>query len=160
MPIFIKIDGVDGDVTAEGYEKWHEVYSYSWGESHSTGGGGGGGGGAGKVAMQDMHITTRSGRGAPVLAHACAAGKHIPSVQIELVMQTNDQATAYQRWTLTNVQITSYQTGGSGSEIPVDSLSMGFRTIKFEQAVQSPTGGTRFQSFTWDLAQGRGSVVP
>lgn len=160
MPIYMKIEGVDGDVTAQGYEKWHELFSYSWGESNAGAAGGGGGGGAGKVTMQDFNVMMRSGRGAPIIAHACAAGTQLPAVQVDVVLTSGEQSSVYQRWTLRPAQVTSYQTGASGSEIPVDNVSMRFRTIKFEQALQSETGGTRFQSFTWDVAQGRGSFVP
>ncbi len=31
MPIYLKYDGIDGDVTAEGHEKWIELNSFQWG---------------------------------------------------------------------------------------------------------------------------------
>ena len=31
MPIFMKFEGVDGNVTAKGYEKWIEVQSMQFG---------------------------------------------------------------------------------------------------------------------------------
>ena len=31
MPIYMKYDGIDGDVTAEGHEKWIELNSFQWG---------------------------------------------------------------------------------------------------------------------------------
>src|SRR5262245_48610472 len=31
MPIYMQIDGIEGDVTAEGHEKWIECSSFQWG---------------------------------------------------------------------------------------------------------------------------------
>ena len=31
MPIFMHYDGIDGNVTAKGYEKWIEVQSFQFG---------------------------------------------------------------------------------------------------------------------------------
>ena len=31
MPIFLKYDGIEGDVTTTGHEKWIEVHSLQWG---------------------------------------------------------------------------------------------------------------------------------
>ncbi|HYM02686.1 MAG TPA: type VI secretion system tube protein Hcp, partial [Stellaceae bacterium] len=31
MPIYINYDGIKGDTTAEGHEKWIEVNSFQWG---------------------------------------------------------------------------------------------------------------------------------
>ena len=31
MPVFLKYDGIEGDVTTAGHEKWIEVHSFQWG---------------------------------------------------------------------------------------------------------------------------------
>ena len=116
MPIYMKYEGIDGDVTAQGYERWHEAFSFSWGESNAPSHAGGGGGGTGKVSMSDLNVMMRSGRGSPQFAHICASGSLLPAVQMEVVFQSSAEPIAYQKWTLSNVLITSYQVGGSGGE--------------------------------------------
>ena len=34
---FLKLDGIDGESVPEGYEKWIEVLSFSWGASNTAG---------------------------------------------------------------------------------------------------------------------------
>jgi|SRR5688572_28700107 len=159
MPIFMQFEGIEGDATAQGHERWHEIFSFSWGESNSTSTSGQGGG-SGRVSMSDLNITLRSGKGSPQFAYACANGSFLPAVQMEVVLPSAAENVVYQRWTLSNVVISSYQTGGSGGEAPTESLSLNFTKIKYEQAVQAATGGVRYQTFIWDVRANQGSVTP
>lgn len=160
MPIFMRIEGIDGSATAAGYERWFELFSYSWGESNASAALTGGGAGAGKVSMGDFFVMMPSGRGAPMLAYHCAAARSLPAVQIHFANATGEGLEPYQRWTLENVRITSYQTGASSGDLPTDSVSLNFTKIKFEQAVQTPTGGVRYQEFHWDLRNSSGGQTP
>lgn len=160
MPIYMQFAGIEGDSSAQGHERWHEIFSFSWGESNSPVTGGGGGGGAGRVSMSDLNVTLRSGKGSPQFAFACANGNFLPAVQMDVVLPSAGENVVYQRWTLSNAFITSYQTGGSGGEAPTESLSLNFTKIKFEQAVQSATGAVRYQVFFWDVRANQGSVIP
>jgi len=160
MPIYMKIEGIDGDVHAEGHENWHEIFSFSWGESQSASNSQGGGGGAGRVSMSDLTVMKMSGKGSPLLMFACASGKLLPAVQMEMVRTTEGQGLILQRWTLTNAMITSFQVSGSGGEVPTESISLNYTKIKYEQGVATPNGGIRYQDCTWDLRLNQGSFNP
>lgn len=161
MPIYMQYEGIQGDVTEQRHENWHEAFSFSWGESHPVSTSSGGGGGSGRVSMSDLNVMMRSGKGSPQFMYACASGTFLPAVQMEVVLPSaGEPGVVYQRWTLTNVMITSYQVSGSGGEAPTESLSLNFTKVKYEQAVVTPSGGVRYQDCTWDLRLNQGSVNP
>ena len=82
MPIYLKIDGIDGDVTVKGREKWIEVLSFSWGMTNTGAGAHGGGGGAGKVVMQDFHFVHNVDKASPKLLGAVCDGRHFQSATL------------------------------------------------------------------------------
>jgi type VI secretion system secreted protein Hcp len=79
MPIFMKLDGIDGEATSKGHEKWIEVLSFSWGATNSGSQSPGGGGGAGKVSLQDFHFVHPVDKASPKLLSAVCDGLHIKS---------------------------------------------------------------------------------
>ena len=160
MPIYMQFDGIEGDATAQGHERWHEVFSFSWGESLAVSGGGGGGCSTGRVNMSDLSVMKSSGKGSPQLMFACASGKLLPAVQMDVVLSAGEEPIVFQRWTLTNVLITSFQVSGSGGEAPTESLSLNYSKIKYEQAVRAADGSVRYQNAIWDLRANAGSVTP
>ena len=123
MPIYMKVAGIEGDVTAEGFEKWFEVFAFSWGETNPVIAFGGGGG-TGRVQMSDFNVFKRSGKGSPPLFLACASGELLPAVQVVVTNNSTDQHMVIQRWALDNVRITSFQVSGAGGEVPTESLSL------------------------------------
>jgi type VI secretion system secreted protein Hcp len=90
MPIYMKIEGIKGDVTAEGHEAWIEVLSFSWGMNQQGAAGRGGGGGAGKVSMQDFHFVHRVDKASPKLMLAACEGRHIPSAEMAVSSERSD----------------------------------------------------------------------
>jgi type VI protein secretion system component Hcp len=92
----------------------------------------GGGGGAGKVAVHDISITKKIDKSSPLLFKACANGKHFPTVVLTMRKAGKGQET-YLTITLTNVLISSYQTGGHADQ-PTESLSLNFTKIEYKYA--------------------------
>lgn len=125
MPAFMKLGDIKGEVTAEGFEKWIELLSYSWGATQSGGSHSGGGGGAGKVSFQDFHFASSTSTASPQMAEAMCQGKVFPKVELQVVgMSDDNRYRVFLKYELTNVLISSYQMGGSGNEIPVDSVDL------------------------------------
>jgi type VI secretion system secreted protein Hcp len=150
---YLKIEGIDGEAAAKGHEKEIELSSFSWGESN-TAHAGGGGGGAGRVNMQDVHFTTKVNAASPKLMLACASGEHIKKAVLTCRKAGKDQQ-EYMKFTLSDVFVTSYQTGGSaGSVIPVDQFAVNFSKIEMEYKPQKPDGtlGSAVKA-GWDVKQ-------
>jgi type VI secretion system secreted protein Hcp len=138
---YLKIKGIDGEASSKGHEKEIELHSWSWGETQSGSHAAGGGGGAGKVSMQDFHFVTPLSSASPKLFLACASGEHISDAVLTCRKAGKDQQEFF-KVTLTDVLVSSYQTGGSGHSeiIPTDQVSLNFAKIQFEYKPQKPDG--------------------
>lgn len=131
---FLKLDGIDGEVAAKGFEKWIEVFSFSWGESNAGTGAVGGGGGAGKVSFQDLHFTSSLSKASPKLMLACATGEHIKNGSLTLRKAGGDATGAqsvFLKIELEDVLVSSFQEAGAedGDDRPAEDVSLNFAKI-------------------------------
>jgi type VI secretion system secreted protein Hcp len=138
---FLKIDGIDGESQDSKHKGEIDVLSWSWGEAQSGTMSGQGGGGAGKVAMQDFHFVMTVNKASPKLMLACASGQHIPKALLTCRKAGTDQQ-EFLKVTFSELLISSYQTGGSGSSdiVPTDQISLNYSKIEFEYKEQKPDG--------------------
>jgi type VI secretion system secreted protein Hcp len=139
---FLKIDGIDGESTKKGFENQIEIESFSWGATQSTSQATGSGSGSGKVDMQHFSFTTKINKSSPKLMVACATGQHIPSA-ILTARKAGGKQEEYLKWKLSDIVVSSYQTGGSaGSDtVPTDQFSLAFSKIVTEYKPQDAKGG-------------------
>ncbi len=156
MPIYMKFDGIDGEVTAKGHEKWIEVLSWSWGETNASSVGSGGGGGTGKVSFQDLHFVQDSQASSPLLLKACATGKHIATALLTFIKgESQPQPNEYLKIKMEDVLISSFQAGGSegaNNDTPSESISLNFHKIEWSY---TRAGDTTPIVFAFDLIQNR-----
>lgn len=138
---FLKIDGIDGESTDSKHKGEIDLESWSWGESQTGSHSAGGGGGAGKVHMQDFHFVMRMNKASPKLMLACATGEHIKKAVLTMRKAGKDQQ-EYAKITMSDLLISSYQTGGSskGDIIPLEQISLNYSKIEFEYKEQKPDG--------------------
>lgn len=127
---FLKIDGIPGESTDDRHKDWINIESFSWGASNTAGHSAGGGGGAGKVVFQDIHFTKILDKASPKLMLAVASGQHIKEV-ILVGQLTGERGQEFLEIKMTDVLISSYQSGGSSGSLPVDSFSLNFSKIEF-----------------------------
>jgi type VI secretion system secreted protein Hcp len=150
---FLKIDGIDGESADDKHKGEIDVMSWSYSEQQSGTSSGGGGGGAGKVSMGDFRFTMTVNKATPKLFLACASGEHIKTGVLTCRKAGKDQQ-EYLKITLTDILVSSYQTGGSGSSdlIPVDQISLNYAKIEFEYKEQKADGtlGAAVKA-GWDL---------
>ena len=136
---FLKLDGIKGESTSEKHKDWIEISSFSWGMSNSATVLGGGGG-TGKVSVQDFSFTMKVDKASPKLMLACATGERLQTLQFAIARPDagGAGATDYYVVTLTNVLVSSYQTGGAATppgatpESPTASVSFNFQKIKWD----------------------------
>jgi type VI secretion system secreted protein Hcp len=136
---FLKIEGIDGESTSETHKEQIEIHSFSWGASNSGSMAAGGGGGAGKVSFSSLRVTTTISKASPKLFESVATGKHFPSAVLTLV-DTQQRGLEVMKVTLTDVIISSYQTGGMSGEAPTESFRLNFAKIEYEYVPQKPDG--------------------
>jgi len=136
---FLKIDGIPGESTDAKHKGEIDVLSWSWGETQPIAGGGGGGGGAGRVEMTELHVSATLSKASPPLLLACASGKHIKSAVLTGRKAGKAQA-EFLTFSLSDVLVSSYQTGGATAEAPLDSISLNFSKIELTYKEQTAKG--------------------
>jgi len=141
LTFFLKLDGIDGESADDKHKGEIDLLSWSFGNTNSGTHATGGGGGAGKVHFQDIHFTAHTNKASPKLMLACASGEHIKKAVLVCRKAGKDQL-EYLKITLTDVLISSYQTGGSGHSdvLPVDQFSLNFAKIEKEYKPQKADG--------------------
>jgi type VI secretion system secreted protein Hcp len=151
---FLKLDGIEGESTDKDHKGEIDIMSFSLGESQvgGRGAGAGSGRGAGKVSMQDIHFSTNMSKASPQLFLACASGKHISNGLLTL-RKAGEQQLEFLKIKLTDVLVSSYQTGGNvldnglysplrgEAEVPTDQFSLNFSRINVTFTPQSAAGG-------------------
>jgi len=151
---FLKIDGIAGASADKNHKNEIEVESWAWGQQNA----GEGGGGTGHVVMQDITFTTKDGKASPLLFLACATGKQIGSALLTCRQATGKQD-VYLKIKLSNVFVSSFQTGGGGGGdiYPVDNVSLNFKKIEFAKAPITDKGVGTFDTHNYDTAEHAGS---
>jgi type VI secretion system secreted protein Hcp len=137
----LEIEGIKGESHIEGHKEWIDVLAYSWGMSQAGIGHSGGGSGAGKVSVQDMSVTKFTDASSAALMLACCTGKHIPKATL-VARKAGDKPLTYVKITLTDVLVSSYQSGGSGGsdERQTENIALNFTKFKFEYMKQDEKG--------------------
>jgi type VI secretion system secreted protein Hcp len=142
---------VPGESTQQGFEGQIEILSFSWGVSQAGGFSYGGGGGVAQANVQDLSVSFRQNKSSPKLMEACASGKHYDEAKLTCLRAAGDKAEKYLEITLTDVIISSYQTGGSGDEFPIEQLSLNFAKVKQEFFTQDDKGVSKSAGTgSWD----------
>jgi len=137
---FLKLDGVDGESTDQSHQGGIAIDSWSFGASNPTSVGSGGLS-AGKVQFQDFHFTKTLDKASPILFQKLATGEHIKGATFQVCRTSADGSSqCYLTITLSDVMVSSYQTGSEGGSAPIDQFSLNFSKIEFEYKPQKADG--------------------
>lgn len=133
VDMFLKIDGFDGGSISHKHKGEIELLSFSWGITN-TATTTGGGGGAGKPTVSDFSIVKQLDTNSPKLFEMCCQGERISDVLVTLVNKEKGQE--FYKIKLTDVLISSYQTGGgnNGGVVPLESVSFNFANVDLSAA--------------------------
>jgi type VI secretion system secreted protein Hcp len=153
---FLKFEGgikAEGESKQKGFEKQIEVLSFSWGVSQSGGFSFGGGGSSSQANVQDLSLSFRQNAASPMLMRACAGGTHYDKALLTCLKAAGDKQEKYLEIEMEDVIISSYQTGGSGDDMPVESMSLNFAKVTQKFYTQDDKGVTKLAaSATYDQA--------
>ena len=91
--------------------------------------------------MQDFHFVMKVNKASPKLFLACASGEHIEKAVLTCRKAGKEQQ-EFLKVTITDLLISSYQTGGSGARrrVPTDQISLNFAKIEWEYKPQNADG--------------------
>jgi type VI secretion system secreted protein Hcp len=134
MPIFVKYEGIDGDVTTAGHEKWIEVNSFQWGVgrgiNNSTGSGADREGSTPSVS--EIHVTkANDGASNNLLRASLGIGElgEGKKVNIDFCKTDTSQPEPYLQYELENCLVSNYSVS-SGGDRPSESLALNFTSVE------------------------------
>ncbi len=132
MAIYIKYDGIDGEVTQDDHKKWIEVHSFQFGVGRgiSTPTGNAANRESSHASVSEVVVTKVMDSASPKLFTESAAGKDGKKVEIHFV-STGDPGLTYAQYTLEDTLISGYSVS-SGGERPQESISLNFTKVEFK----------------------------
>jgi type VI secretion system secreted protein Hcp len=156
---YLKIDGIEGECEAKGFEKQIQIMSWSFGVTNSGSAGYGTGLGAGKAHLQDFHFTVVNGKASPQLFLACCKGNHIKEAVLTCRKTGGDgRPYTYYRVIFNDIVISSFQTGSGGDALPIEQISFNFTKITHEYYQQKADGTVSLtNTVTYDVKKVEGS---
>ena len=141
VDMFIKIGDIKGESKDDKHADEVDVLAWSWGLSQSGSAHHGSGAGAGKVNVQDISLTKWVDSSSTALIVAACKGTHIKEAKLT-VRKAGDKPLEYIKITLTDVLVSSVQTGGSGGEDRLtENVSINFASYEVAYQQQAKTGG-------------------
>jgi type VI secretion system secreted protein Hcp len=153
---YIKFDGVDGEAQDRDHRSWSDLISFSQGQRVPTDAFTGRA--TGRVVFEDIVVTKELDKASPKLAEAVAKGQVFPTVVIHWARLVADgTAQTYYTYELKNVQVTSYNIGGStqSDPIPTETLSLNFGEIKVTYSESGATGQAKGNvEYSWKVEEG------
>ncbi|MGO9992906.1 MAG: Hcp family type VI secretion system effector [Steroidobacteraceae bacterium] len=160
MDMFLTFDSsanIKGETVDSVYKSKNgiDVLAWSWGVSNSGSAHTGGGMGAGKANFQDISFTKYVDLASPALMDSCAKGTHIPTAKLIVRKAGGASALEYLVFSLDNVLVSSYSTGGSGGEDRLtENVSLNFAKVTVDYATQQSKDGTAGPkgNFGYDIA--------
>jgi type VI secretion system secreted protein Hcp len=152
------IDGIKGESEDSKHPGAIEVHDFSWGNMNCGSAATGGGAGAGKVQFKDIKFRTLANIASPLLALACANGKHFSKGQLFVRKQGAHQQDYYVI-SLEDFIVSTYDSGGSDggtNSLPEDIFTLNFAKIQFEYKRQRPDGTLEAPiTMGWDVKQNK-----
>jgi len=153
---WLKLEGIDGDGTATGFEKQIEIYSFSWGASNPTSIDASGKGiGAGKVSISSFNIMKKMDSTSPHLFDKCCTGTHIAKATVSM-RKAGGKQELFHKLEFETCMIESVQWSGSsgGDDTPTESVSIAFGKVSLGYAKQKKEGGVEgMVTKIWDLTK-------
>jgi type VI secretion system secreted protein Hcp len=149
---FLKIEGIDGDVTAAGYENQVEASTFQFALHHV--GNAGSGAGAVRLTFTELTFTKPTDKASVKLFMAAATGEHIKQVVLSVAKSDKGRLATVVKYTLHDVVIASYAVQG-GSDRPQETVALSFAKIEIEYGAPGGIGPNAPAKGGWDLQANR-----
>ena len=132
MAIYLKIDGINGKVTAQGHEKWIDVGSVQWGVGRaiSSSVGTAKDREASKPSISEVSVTKLMDESSPLIFTEACVGK-AKKVQIHLCTTGTEKLDTYMEYVLEDCMISGYSVS-SGGDRPSESISLSFTKMEMK----------------------------
>ncbi len=151
--MFMKIEGIDGECTDDAHTDWIELRRFEHGVSQpissasATGGRTGG-----RADFENFSVIKTIDKATPDLNLFCANGKHIPSIEVECCLATEDKHT-FMKYTLEDCIVASVKIGANPEDDrPTEEVTFCYGQVKWEYTPIDQTGAAGSATDrTWSL---------
>ncbi len=142
------LDLKSGNVKGESQEE-----GLSWGCTNMGSASHGTGDAVGSVNMQDFSFTMTMNAASTGLMTLCTTGKHFPTAIFTQRKSTGDETPQkFLEITMSDLMVSSYQTGSGGPELPHESCSLNFSKVVMEYFAQGADGALKSTGkLGWDV---------
>ncbi len=158
MAIFVKYDGIDGESKDANHDKWIDVLSIDWGSSIPDDGASGQSRRRSRVDVDDILLTMEFEKSSPKLLEKLNKGKVIPKVEIEQTASYGGARATYLKYTLKNVQVTSFDVNAAGNDeaSPTVTIANNFEEYKLTYTEFDSEGRSKGNTETsWNVKKGK-----
>jgi type VI secretion system secreted protein Hcp len=156
VAIYMNWDGVPGDVTTSGFEKWIELTSFQWGVGRGIGSAMSGQASreSSIPSVSEIVVTKRMDGSSPGLWTDSVAGQLNTTVKIAFTTTSQGATTQFLNYELTNTGLSGYSLS-SGGDMPTESLSLNFTKVvwSFTGTDPSVSGTPVTQGYDLSLAK-------
>jgi type VI secretion system secreted protein Hcp len=159
--IFIEIDGVKGESTAEQGKDKIEILSWNHGVAMPlTSGASNTARAHGRTVHQDFSFTKYVDITTPTLALKCSGGDDIKKIELTIFQADKNDGPMVQYYTITleDCILTNVSISGGPGDRPVETVSVNYRKIKWsykKQGAPSPGGDKGKAEAGWDLEKNK-----
>jgi len=153
MPIYMKYDGIDGDVTSDSHKGWIELNSFQWGVGRgiSSPTGASADRESSAPSISEITVTKQQDVATTKLLDEALQGEG-KKVQIDFVKTDKGKLETYMFYKLEDAMISGYSIS-SGGDRPSESLSLNFTKIEFKgNSMDRANKGGGSSSVIYDLA--------
>jgi type VI secretion system secreted protein Hcp len=131
MAIYMKVDGIDGQVTTAGHEKWIELHSAGYSATREVHTGAGGANREGShPTINDVTISKPFDVASTHLYREMVAGAFDKKIKIAFTATTKGKTETYLELELEHCGISSYSIS-SGGDQPMESMALNFTKIVY-----------------------------
>ena len=140
MDAFMKIDGIEGESTDQQHPGWMEVLDFDFciAQKVSKTASSAGGAGSERADFSEFTVTKLLDKASPLLAQACAEGRHIGTIDVELWRAGKVKYITYR---LSNCMISAVSTHSEDGGFPEEEVAIDVGRIEIVYAQQSRTTG-------------------
>ena len=129
MPIYVQIDGIQGDATQQNHQKWMDIQAMHWNVSRSmnTIAGSAANREASEPMVSEVTLTKTSDSSSVKLFQEACTGRVGKKAVIYLVT-TGNPGDTYIEYTMQNTLISNYSVGSDGDR-PIETVTLNFTKL-------------------------------
>ena len=152
MPIYMKYDTIDGDVTESGHKQWIEVNSFQWGIGRGISSPVGGSEDRESSAPRVSEVVVKKDNdvSSVKLVNEALQGEG-KTVKFDFCRTEKSKLQVYLQLELTNTMISGFSTS-SGGDRPSESVSLNFTKVEYKVTPMGASGdAANSATVTYDL---------